>query len=418
LFGISDWIDYHSFFPLWVRLFATLFLLVANLIGLTDWGARRPFFVVSVCIVVAAASLSVIMWHQNDVKDSQDGFLILILGVCALLPAPTMQLAALCAIILGFFFGTGVYSYGSSVISRLGPDIIVLLSVALFSLAIRDVANRLWEREFQLRAALEELKTTQAQLIETEKMAALGRLVAGVAHEMNNSLTVIASNLSPLERAVKSLLDERDIRNSADDDAGATRTKVAYSLKMLHSGVERAASITQNLKKYASRSQGHHYRADLNEIVEGSISLIATKAGEKDVTIHREFGTVPPIEADPQGLGQVLVNVLINAFDAAPVSGNIWVRTALLPGGDHLTGATGSQSGVLITVKDDGPGIAPQNLSRLFEPFFTTKPPGAGMGLGLGIARRILEDHKGTIEIANDTRGTVVSIKLPADERV
>jgi signal transduction histidine kinase len=418
LFGVSDWIDYRSSFPLWVRLIATLLVLGAYLIGMTDWGSRRPFFLVFACTIFVPASLALIMWRQNDVKDSQDGFVILILGVCGLLPARTAHAAFLCAIILSLFFGTGVYTYGSAVISKLGPDIIVLLSVTAFCLIIRDVANKLWEREFELRAAIKELRATQMQLIETEKMAALGRLVAGVAHEMNNSLTVIASNLSPLERAVKSLLDarnERDDQDSADGDAGATRTNVAYSLKMLHSGIERAASITQNLKKYSSRSQGQHSTSDVNGIVESSISLISTKAKEKDVTIHREYGSVPPVKADPQGLGQVLVNVLINAFDAVPESGNIWVRTAALTGTDHLSGATANQSGVLITVNDDGPGIDPQNLSRLFEPFFTTKPPGAGMGLGLGIARRIVENHNGTIEIANDTRGTVVSIKLPAD---
>jgi C4-dicarboxylate-specific signal transduction histidine kinase len=417
IFGISDWIDYHSIFPLELRLFTTLVILAAFIMSRTKGGSHHPFSLASICFIAVAVSLAIIMWRQHDVKGYTDGFEMLILAFCGLIPARTAQSAICCSIIVAIFLGTGMFSLGSSTLELLGPQVIALVCVTVICLVIRHVANRLWEREFisrqQLREALEELRATQTQLVEAEKMSALGRLVAGVAHEMNNSLSVIASNLSPLERAMNALLNRED--HPENDATRTTRDTMTYSIKLLHRGVERAAKIIQNLRKYSTRSQGQHSLADANEIVELSVSLIATQAKEKDVTIHCEYGDVSPIKADSQSLSQVLVNVLTNAFDAVPESGNIWVRTDMLSNGNRPSGLAGSQSTIVIIVRDDGPGIPAENLAKLFDPFFTTKPPGAGMGLGLGIARRIIEDHHGAIEIANYARGALVSIKLPAD---
>jgi two-component system sensor histidine kinase HupT/HoxJ len=266
----------------------------------------------------------------------------------------------------------------------------------------RHIMNRLWEQEFearhQLQQTLAELQRTQQQLIQSEKMSALGRLVAGVAHEFNNPLSVIASNLHPLARAVETLA-----AGARDDkpELTAAQQTIRRSLELMRSGIERAEAVTSNLRQYSAPPRGRRSPVDLNAVVELSVALVTPRAREQAVQLHCEYGALAPVLGEAQSLSQVFVNVLANACDAA--TGKIWVRTAV-----------GKEPGsAVVTIRDDGPGIAPEHLSQLYEPFFTTKPPGAGMGLGLALARRIVEQQQGQIEISNASPGALVVITLP-----
>ncbi|MBI3302864.1 MAG: GHKL domain-containing protein [Deltaproteobacteria bacterium] len=299
---------------------------------------------------------------------------------------------------------------------ELGILAVSLGGAVTIGLVSRYIANTLWEGEFsarqQLQQALTELQTTQRQLVQAEKMAALGWLVAGVAHELNNPLSVIAANLRPLERAAEALAKDR--ADGKTDASEAAHQTIIRSVELLRRGVERAAGVVQNLRQYSTASRGHYTLTDLNAVIEMTVSLVASKEREKDVTIHRQYGALAPVMCDAQSLSQVFVNVLENACDAVAQSGNIWVRTEMSLGRNSHASLPEGKASVVITISDDGSGVPSEHLAKLFDPFFTTKSPGAGMGLGLALARRIIEDHGGQIEVANGSPGAVVSIILPA----
>lgn len=418
LFALTDWLLYHDPVTIAIRLLAALGIVLLLGLSYTQWGAKRVLGLVFVGLVITMIGLIGFFWRQHILLyDTQGGFILVLLTFCVLIPATTVQSTLVCAVLLAIYFGQALLRHGSATPLDFGVLAVTLGGTTAIGLVSRYIANTLWEREFrarqELQQALTELQTSQRQLVQAEKMAALGRLVAGVAHELNNSLAVITANLPPLERAAE-ILAQGTVEGKTDASEAARQT-LARSIELLRRGAERAVTFTDNLRHYSTAPRGHYALTDLNAVVELSVSLVATKAREKEVTIHREYGTLAPVLCDAHSLSQVFVNVLDNACDAVAPSGNIWVRTEMiLEGNSPVSPKEGGASSIVITIRDDGPGIPPEHLAKLFDPFFTTKPPGAGTGLGLGIARRIVEDHGGKIEVTNGSPGAVVSIILPA----
>jgi signal transduction histidine kinase len=248
--------------------------------------------------------------------------------------------------------------------------------------------------------AYRELQTAQAQLVQTEKMASLGQLVAGVAHEINNPVSFIVGNIEPLRRRL-GVLRALAARH-ADVELGTAVDRVLEVFDVIGRGAERTAGIVKDLRTFSRLGGETQPRpVDVHEGIEVSLSLLRPRWADR-ITIHREYGTLPAVVAAPGQINQVLMNVLANACDAISTLGTIWIRTV----------CEGSQ--VTITVRDDGPGVAPEHLHRIFDPFFTTKPVGKGMGLGLAISHGIVTSHGGTIRVTSTPgQGTEFAIVLP-----
>jgi signal transduction histidine kinase len=416
LFAIADWLHFHDIVPIAIRLLATFGVALVLALSYTRWGPRHIFGLVVTGFIIAAAGLAGIIWRYDAFFIGYaDGFIQLILTFCVFIPATTAPAAFACAGILALYLGPALLRYGAAAPPELGIWTVALSSATIIALIGRHIANTLWEREFnarqELQQVLSELQTTQRQLVQAEKMAALGRLTAGVAHELNNPLSVISANLRPLERATELLV--KDTKDGKTDVTAVHQT-ITQSTTLLRRGVERAAAVVQNLRQYSTASRGRYAPTDLDAVLEMTVSLVAPKAREQGITIHRQYGALIPILCDAQSLSQVFVNVLENACDAIAQSGNIWVQTEMSLGQNSHASLPEGKPSVVITVSDDGPGVPTEHLAKLFDPFFTTKPPGAGMGLGLALAHRIIEDHDRQIKIANGSPGAVVSIILPA----
>jgi two-component system NtrC family sensor kinase len=265
----------------------------------------------------------------------------------------------------------------------------------------RHLANLLevaWRREFVERAALEdaiqELRATQDKLVQSEKLAALGRLTAGVAHELNNPLFVIGTNISVIEDVVEAL--------GGIEAPKSIRQKLADGVQRLRSALGRASAVTELLRQFAAPPRRRDIPTDVNAVVEMSVSLVAMTAKRKEIAIHRECGVLPPFNCDSQSLSQVFINLIENACDAVDEHGNVWVSTT--------TKADGS---IVVSVRDDGTGIPNDNLDKVTEPFFTTKEPGKGMGLGLAVASSVVEKYGGVLAFSNANPGTVAVVTLP-----
>jgi signal transduction histidine kinase len=251
----------------------------------------------------------------------------------------------------------------------------------------------------ELGEAYRELQAAQAQLLHTEKMASLGQLVAGVAHEINNPVSFIVGNIDPLREK----LDE--IRALAirhgDQRLGSLAARVSKMFDIIARGAERTASIVNDLRTFSRVGEALPKPTDLEEGIEVSLRLLQPRWAGR-ITIHRDYGALPRVEAVAGQLNQVFMNLLANACDAIPGAGNIWIRAA----------SDGRQ--VTISVRDDGQGIAPEHRPRIFDPFFTTKPQGKGTGLGLAISHGIVTNHGGTIRVTSEAGGgTEFVIVLP-----
>ncbi len=250
-----------------------------------------------------------------------------------------------------------------------------------------------------LGSAYERLKSAQAQLIQAEKMASLGQLVAGVAHELNNPLTFIVGNIAPIRDQLDALraaaTERRDAITLAICD------DMAQILAVIASGAERTATIVKDLRTFSRLEEGAWSATDLREGLRTTVNLLRPRWKDR-IAIHVALDELPPVECDAAQINQVFMNILSNACDAIDGDGNIWIR------------GRSDGTAVAVAIRDDGTGIESGDLRRIFDPFFTTKETGKGTGLGLAIAHGIVERHGGRIEVETAFGcGTEFTVHLP-----
>jgi two-component system, NtrC family, sensor kinase len=235
------------------------------------------------------------------------------------------------------------------------------------------------------------------QLIQAEKMAVLGLLVAGVAHEINTPMGAIHSNNDIMNRAV----------NKIEKAVGGGDPEVARILGILRDvcrnneiATERIMHIVRSLKNFARLDEAERKYADIHEGIESTLMLLQHQLKTR-IGIEKDFGNLPMIECHPNQLNQVFMNILVNSAQAIPNRGTIRIRTWK------------EDKSVKIAISDTGVGIPEEHLAKVFDPGFTTKAVGGGTGLGLSICDRIVRDHDGTIEVESSRAGTIVTITLP-----
>ncbi|MDY6910570.1 MAG: ATP-binding protein [Thermodesulfobacteriota bacterium] len=248
----------------------------------------------------------------------------------------------------------------------------------------------------QLIRADREKAELDANLMQSAKLAAVGKLAAGIAHEINNPLAVIR------EKAgwIRDLLEEEDIQGS-DNFA-----EFADAVEKIEAHVERARTVTHRLLGFARRMEPVEEEVDLHHVLDETIAFLENEARHRNIAIHKEYmADEPTIINDSSQLQQVFLNILNNAIDAVEQDGDIWVRT-------HRDGKKGS---ITIEIADNGPGIPPEHLSKIFDPFFTTKRTGSGTGLGLSISYSIVKKLGGDIVVkSNRPKGAVFTLSFPA----
>jgi signal transduction histidine kinase len=250
------------------------------------------------------------------------------------------------------------------------------------------------------RRAEEELKATQLQLIQSEKFESVGRLAAGVAHEVKNPLAIILQGLAYLSQAFLTTEDDN----------------VALVLEKMDKAVRRADRVTRGLLDFSAQSAVEVTPTELNAVVEQSLLLVEHESVRAHVAVVKELGEdLPPLKLDRQKIEQVFVNLFMNAIQAMPEGGTLTVRTHAKqrtePGPNVGRRETdpfrAGKFRVVAEVEDSGTGIPDEKLHRVFDPFFTTKPTGQGTGLGLTVTRKIIELHQGIIDIRNRQEGGV-----------
>ena len=244
---------------------------------------------------------------------------------------------------------------------------------------VRERTAQLEGANRDLAEAYAELKNAEVQLVRSEKMASLGRLVAGVAHEINNPVSFIATSVGPLRRRLENASTE------APPEVARLLGEAREIVDVMARGAERTAAIVKDLRVFSRLGEATRKRVDLHDGLEVTIRLLEPRWRDR-ITIHRDYGQLPPVECDPAQLNQVFMNLLANACDAIAGKGNVWIATRA---GEH---------DVSVSVRDDGVGMTAEVLGRVFDPFFTTKDVGKGTGLGLAISHGVVAAHGGRIE--------------------
>jgi two-component system, NtrC family, sensor kinase len=273
-------------------------------------------------------------------------------------------------------------------------------------------AERLIHLEHNLAEQNRILRETQAALVQTEKLASLGRLAAGVAHEINNPIAYVTNNLAVIRRDTKAALAALDARRRGDQaeaerleaeaDVDYLRENFARTCDKTLEGLERVRDIVRNLRDFARLDEADFKEADLNAALQSTIEIARHQLREKDVRLETDFSPLPQVLCHPGKINQVFLNLIVNAIQACDRGGRVTTRSRAESGG------------VIVEVLDDGCGISPEHRSRLFEPFFTTKPVGEGTGLGLSVSFGIVRDHGGAIEVESELgRGSTFRVRLP-----
>lgn len=250
-----------------------------------------------------------------------------------------------------------------------------------------------------LRRATEELKSAQMQLIQAEKLDSLGRLAAGVAHEVRNPLGAVQMGISYLMQ-----------RQSTLQDPG-----IGFACTEMEKAIRRADGIIQGMLDYAREDIMNLQRYCPNRLVEESVKFVQYDLNRRNVEIRFELDPeIPSVQIDTQRMNQVIINLISNSIQAMKTGGLVTVSTSSGKMGelerdeglrDHLR-LRSDETVVLISIRDTGPGIPPEKIHRIFEPFFTTKPTGEGTGLGLSVVDRIIQLHRGHITVENVSEPT------------
>jgi PAS domain S-box-containing protein len=284
---------------------------------------------------------------------------------------------------------------------------------------LKKAREELSKKNAELEAAYSELKETQAQILQQEKMATIGQLAAGIAHEINNPVGFISSNLSSLSKyvdkisefmteqaSIAGLCSDKEMKRIFEEKKKALKIDfIQEDIKDLIreslDGAERVKKIVQDLKTFSRNDQLEYREANINECMESTISIVWNELKYK-ATVTKEYGDIPLVRCFPQQINQVFMNLLVNAIHAIETSGKIHVKT------------WDENGWINASISDTGQGIPPEILKKIFEPFFTTKEVGKGTGLGLSITYDIVRKHGGDISVVSDSgKGTTFTVRLP-----
>jgi signal transduction histidine kinase len=272
-----------------------------------------------------------------------------------------------------------------------------------------------------LQREIDERKQLESQLVQSEKLASLGQLAAGVAHEINNPIGFISSNLGTLDGYFKQLQEMLDAYREAENAIGSSevidrlgqlrerveldflREDIPLLIKESKDGIGRVGRIVKDLKDFSRVDSNQEWQwANLQQGIESTLNIVANELKYK-ADVVKEFQKLPDIECLPSQINQVIMNLIVNASQAmGPERGTITLRTG-------LEGET-----VSIEVADTGIGIEPDNLQKIFDPFYTTKPVGQGTGLGLSLSYGIVKKHQGDISVRSEVGvGSTFRVELP-----
>ncbi|MBT9315035.1 sensor histidine kinase [Leptothoe spongobia] len=279
---------------------------------------------------------------------------------------------------------------------------------------------RVEERTNALSQTLQELKQTQAQLIQTEKLSSLGQLVGGIAHEFNNPLTFITGNIDILQGYGQDLLDlikqqQQQILvassdsslKSQDIDLDYIQADMPQIFQSMTKGTERIKTIVRSLQSFASTNEQGTKPTDLNKSLDNTLLILRSRIGN-DIEIITDYGDCPLVVCEPSAINQVFMQVLLNAIEAVNLlnkeaSKQIFIHTR-----------TQKENWITISIQDTGFGIPHSIQEKVFDPFFTTKPVGAGTGLGLAVSYQYIQQHNGRLTFRpNSPQGSIFVIELP-----
>jgi two-component system NtrC family sensor kinase len=292
---------------------------------------------------------------------------------------------------------------------------------------LRRRTEQLTDANERLRQANRKIQEAQGRLVHSEKLAALGTLAAGMAHEINNPLAFATNNMAVLGRDLAVLLDIVNryeqawpLLNQASSETAAAiaiardEADLPYLVENLprlidstRRGLGRVAQIVKNLRGFAQLDRAEVGEIDVNESIDQGLGLLGDFLFRLRIEVVRDYATLPPVECAPAHLNQVFLNLLMNAMQAIETagrtSGRITIKTASTEVGQ-----------VLVEIADDGSGIPAEILPRIFDPFFTTRAVGQGSGLGLSLGHGIVADHGGSIEVESTVGvGTTFRVRLP-----
>ncbi|MFT8245997.1 response regulator [Roseomonas sp. BN140053] len=249
-------------------------------------------------------------------------------------------------------------------------------------------AEALARTNAELEAANHQLRDTQAKLVQAAKMASLGELVAGLAHEINNPLAFILGHQNTVERLLGQIGDQ----TAADPALGPLTLKARQRSQSMALGLKRIQDLVLNLRKFSRLDAGGFQRVNVPEAVDTVLALLTHKLSDR-ITVERHYDATPELVCSPGLLNQVVMNIVGNAADAIEGFGTVTITTR------------DDAERYEIEITDTGPGVPDSLMERIFEPFFTTKPVGSGTGLGLAIAYNVVQAHDGTISVGTGPGG-------------
>ncbi|HBO97802.1 MAG TPA: hypothetical protein DD648_07310, partial [Candidatus Omnitrophica bacterium] len=262
----------------------------------------------------------------------------------------------------------------------------------------------------------------------SEKLASIGHLAAGVAHEINNPVGFISSNMEMLEQYIadyaKVLKMADHLKESVEQENLAKTKSIIEEMARLNKeinldyiisdtpkllehnrkGIERIRKIVNDLRAFSREDKNVMERVKIEEVIEGILTIVTSEIKYK-ARLEKDYGDTPPIECSPQRLGQVFINLIINALHAIEGTGTIAIKTYT------------QDEFVCVDVRDTGKGIPPEILNKIFDPFFTTKPTGQGTGLGLSVSYEIIKKHNGSMTVRSKVgEGTTFTVMLPINQ--
>ncbi|MFZ2161749.1 MAG: bacteriohemerythrin [Sideroxyarcus sp.] len=274
----------------------------------------------------------------------------------------------------------------------------------------------------ELKQLNEKLESAHTQLLQSEKMASIGQLAAGVAHEINNPVGFVNSNLGTLGKYISSMFNVIAAYETAEARVGSNtcpevsqakktadfnylKEDIPSLLKESQDGLARVTRIVQDLKDFSHVDESNWQQANLEQGMDSTLNVVSNEIKYK-ADVVKQYAGLPEVECMPSQLNQVFMNLLLNAAQAIEKKGTITVRS----------GNSGDE--VWVEVEDTGKGIPPENLNRIFDPFFTTKPIGKGTGLGLSLSYGIVQKHHGRIEVKSEVgKGSAFRIWLPVRQQ-